>query len=236
MRGVRDLVGGSAKWILVALALFWGGCVHAQTQVYLLRGWFGVFSTGLDTMAEELRGKGIRAEAVGHLAWRSTVSKLVREREAGKTVRVVLIGHSQGGNNVIDIARELEARKIPVDLLITLAPWLQDPVPANVVRAVNYYQSGGWGSPLTAVPGFKGELSNIDLANDQSTFHTNIDKNPRIQAEIVRTISALNAAGVPRPVRPETQASPPAAPTQADPPPASAEAGTPPAESGPVSR
>jgi len=224
---VRDLIGGGAKWTLVALALSFGACVQAETQVYLLRGWFGVFSTGLDTMAEELRAKGIKAEAVGHLAWRSTASKVVREREAGKTVRLVLIGHSQGGNNAIDIARELEGRKIPVDLLITLAPWLQDPVPSNVVRALNYYQSGGWGSPLTAAPGFKGELSNIDLANDPNTFHANIDKNARIQAEIVRAIAALNAAGGVRPVRPEVQAAPPVAPAPANPPAAPAETGVP---------
>ena len=216
MRGVSDPLGGGARWTLAALALFfWGACAQAETQVYLLRGWFGVFSTGLDTMAEELRAKGIRAEAVGHLAWRSTASKVVREREAGKTVQLVLIGHSQGGNNVIDIARELEGRKIPVDLLITLAPWLQDPVPSNVVRALNYYQSGGWGSPLTAAAGFKGELSNIDLAGDQSTFHANIDKNAKVQAEIVRAIAALSAAGGARAVRPDAQAGPPATPAEA---------------------
>src|SRR5262247_1153313 len=216
MHGGRVLIGGSAKWALVALALFWGACAEAETQVYLLRGWFGVFSTGLDTMAEELRAKGIKAEAVGHLAWRSTASKVARERDAGKTVRLVLVGHSQGGNNVIDIARELEGRKIPVDLLITLAPWLQDPVPSNVVRAVNYYQSGGWGSPLTAVTGFKGELSNIDMGSDQGTFHVNIDKNAKVQAEIVRAIAALNAARGARAVRPDAQAGPPAAPAEAE--------------------
>lgn len=194
MRGVRDPIGGGARWTLGALALFWVACAQAETQVYLLRGWFGVFSTGLDTMAEELRAKGIKAETIGHLAWRSTASKVVREREAGKTGRLVLIGHSQGGNNVIDIARELESRKIPVDLLITLAPWLQDPVPSNVVRALNYYQSGGWGSPLTADPGFKGELSNIDMGSELGTFHVNIDKSAKVQAEIVRVVAALSAA------------------------------------------
>ncbi|HKC45732.1 MAG TPA: hypothetical protein VKC64_18010 [Burkholderiales bacterium] len=192
VRGVVGLGGSSAavRWAIVVLALLWCGCAHAETRVYLLRGWFGVFSTGMDTIAEELRAKGIKAEAIGHLSWRSAVSAVVKERAAGKTVRLVLVGHSQGGNNVVDMARELEPHKIPVDLLITLAPFLQEPVPANVVRAINYYQTPGWGSPLVAVPEFKGELSNIDIG-DWSTIHINIDKNPKIQAEIVRAIVAL---------------------------------------------
>ena len=175
---------------MAAIVLAWCGCVWAETQVYLLRGWFGVFSTGMDVIAETLRGKGIEAEALGHLAWKSTVSKILDERAAGRTGRIVLVGHSQGGNNIIDIARELEKHGVRVDLLITLAPFQQDPVPANVVRALNYYQAGGWGSPLTAGPGFAGELANIDVG-DTGTFHVNIDKNAKVQAAIVATIAAL---------------------------------------------
>ena len=59
------------------------------------------------------------------------------------------------------------------------------------MRAINYYQSPGWGSPLTADPGFKGELSNINVADDQGILHINIDKDPRVQAEILAAIAAL---------------------------------------------
>ena len=182
--------GAGARWFVAALALAWCGCVWAETQVYLLRGWFGVFSTGMDTMAGTLQGNGIQAEALGHLTWRSIAANIVKERSAGKTGRIALVGHSQGGNNIIDIARELEKHQIKVDLLITLAPFMQDPVPANVARALNYYQAGGWGSPLTADPGFTGELANIDVG-DFGTFHVNIDKNAKVQAAIVAAIVAL---------------------------------------------
>ena len=40
---------------------------HADSRVILLRGWFGVFSTGLDEIAEALKAKGIRAEVASHL-------------------------------------------------------------------------------------------------------------------------------------------------------------------------
>jgi hypothetical protein len=178
----------------VALALAWCSSAHAETKVYLLRGWFGEFSTGMDRMAKQLQAQGIKAEAIGHLAWRSAVEKILEERAAGKTRPLVLVGYSQGGNNVIDVARELEPHGVQVDLLITLAPFLQNRVPSNVARAINYYQTPGWGSPLVGDPGVKGELRNIGIG-DIGTFHVNIDKNAKVQAEIVAEIAALSARG-----------------------------------------
>src|ERR1700704_4850646 len=74
-----------------------------------------------------------KAETVGHLAWKSTVANIIKDRKAGKSGGLVLIGHSQGANNVIEMARILEKEGIAVDLLVTLAPLLQDPIPGNVV-------------------------------------------------------------------------------------------------------
>jgi hypothetical protein len=180
--------GAMLGLLCIAIALLWSCAAKAETRVYLLRGWFGVFSTGLDGLAEELRSKGLKAEAVGHLAWRSTVSEIVKDRAAGKSGSLVLVGHSQGANNVIEMARLLEKEKIPVDLLVTLAPLLQDPVPGNVVRAINYYHSPGWGAPVLADAGFHGKLSNINLGGDVGISHIAMDKSPKIQAEIERAI------------------------------------------------
>ena len=177
---------------LVALvALLASTAAYAETRVILMRGWFGVFSAGIDAMAETLRAQGVQAEAIGHLAWRAAAQRIVQERAQGKPGKVVLVGHSQGGNNTVDIARELKTVSIPVDLIVTLAPWKQDPVPANVLKAVNYYQAGGWGSPLVGEADFKGELVNLDIGPEPGITHVNIDKSPRVQAEVVRAIVAL---------------------------------------------
>src|ERR1700752_1854493 len=88
---------------IFACALFFCTAAVADTQVYLLRGWFGVFSAGMDALGDELQSKGIKAEAIGHLAWRATVSKIASDRAAGKTGPLVLVGHSQGANNVIEM-------------------------------------------------------------------------------------------------------------------------------------
>jgi hypothetical protein len=173
-------------WAAAGVALAWPLGAVAETEVYLVRGWFGVFSTGMDTIAEELRGKGIRAEAINHWSSRSTVAKIVSERAAGQ-----LVGHSQGANNAIEMARELKQHNIQVDLLIALVPFLQDPVPSNVVRALNYYQSPGWGTPLEGDADFKGELANIDVGKQWSTFHITIDKTSEVQAAVIKEIVAL---------------------------------------------
>jgi hypothetical protein len=146
----------------------------------------------MDSIAEQLRSKGIRAEAMSHLAWKSTIDKIVKERESGQANRLVLIGHSQGANNAIDMARELEKHGVQVDLIITLVPWLQNPVPTNVARAVNYYQSPGWGSPLTAEPGFKGEIDNRNIAGDWGTLHITIDKTTKIQEAVIAEVLGLS--------------------------------------------
>lgn len=175
----------------VTLGLLWSSAVRAETKVYLLRGWFGVFSTGLDTIADDLNKKGIKAETVGHLSWQSTVSEIVKARAANANDHLVLVGHSQGANNVIDMARQLEKEKIPVDLLVTLAPMMQDPVPRNVAWAINYYHSPGWGAPVSAEPGYRGKLSNVNLGGDVGISHMTMDKSSKIQGEIERAILAV---------------------------------------------
>ena len=193
MHSERRYVSSCVGVIAVILVL---SCspARAETRVLLLRGWFGVFSTGLDAIADALNAKGIRAEVAGHLQWKTAAEEILRERAQGKTDSIVLVGHSQGANNVIDMARMLEAQNVPVALLVTLAPYRQDPVPANVMRAINYYQAGGWGAPLTVAAGFRGKLSTVDVAEDSAVSHINIDKSARIQAEIVREVGAVAKA------------------------------------------
>ena len=178
--------------LALTLALFASSAANAETRVYLLRGWFGVFSTGLDGLAADLRSKGIKAETVGHLAWRATVANIIKARNAGTLGALVLVGHSQGANNVIEMARLLEKEKIQVDLVVTIAPLLQDPIPSNVVRAINYYNSPGWGAPVFADAGYHGKLSNINLGGDLGLAHMAIDKSPQVQAEITRAILAVS--------------------------------------------
>jgi hypothetical protein len=181
--------------VLTSLMLFLPHvALAAGPRVILLRGWFGVFSTGLDSIADQLKALGIEAKVAGHLNWSNEVAEILRSRSSGYSGPLVLVGHSQGANNVIDMARSLAPYKVNVDLLIALSPFMQNPVPANVVRAIDYYQGPGWGQPLEAGQGFHGKIVNINLANDLTITHIGMDKSAKVQAEIVREIATLKSA------------------------------------------
>jgi hypothetical protein len=194
-RTLRRLQGYAAMIALVAVTIVVSWCDLTQAagtpRVILLRGWFGVFSMGLDSVTDQLKAQGINAEVAGHLSWQNEVAEILRERASGRMRPLILVGHSQGANNVIDMARALEASHVTVDLLITLSPFMQNRVPLNVAKAINYYQAPGWGQPLEAEPGFRGKLINVNLADDPTISHIGIDKSTKIQTEIVREIAAV---------------------------------------------
>src|SRR5258705_11982106 len=112
----RSYVSSCVGAIAVILVLYCSPA-RAETRVLLLRGWLGVFSTGLDTIADALKAKGIHAEVSGHLSWRAAADEILRERAQCKTDAIVLVGHSQGANNVIDMARAVYAQNVPAGLL-----------------------------------------------------------------------------------------------------------------------
>ena len=65
-----------------------------------------------------------------------------------RQARIILYGHSWGASAVVALARELQKQRIPVLLTIQVdsitKPGQDDHViPANVERAVNFYQAGG---------------------------------------------------------------------------------------------
>jgi hypothetical protein len=64
-------------------------------------------------------------------------------------------------------------------------------VPANVARAINYYQRGGWGLALVAEAGFRGKLVNNDLAADMTISHFNIADNDDIHTDVLHEVDAL---------------------------------------------
>jgi hypothetical protein len=172
-------------------------------NVYLVRGWLGVFSTGIDKLGDKVEAAGVRSRVYRENQWRDLADALVQKYTGAKDPEpLVLVGHSYGADDVVLIARELEKHDITVDLIVTLDPTTPPTVPANVKHVVNLYQTNLLdglpfmrGIPLKAVEGFAGKLENINIRTredllDPDLNHFNIEKKEKIHQEAIRRVLA----------------------------------------------
>lgn len=172
-------------------------------SVYLMRGFIGIFSQGIDRLGRRLNEAGIHAEVFQEsqtAALADTIAE--RYRNVPQHEPIVLVGHSYGADSVVAVARRLNKHNIRVDLLVTLDPVTPGKVPGNVVLAYNLYQSNGTfdalpflrGIPLKADdPGPK-TLRNMNIRRERTELlepgldHFNIEKKEKIQKDVVRQI------------------------------------------------
>ncbi len=184
-----------------ALALYAGAARAApkkpsgtapQADVYLLRGFGDIFSTGIDEIGRQLQANGVDAHVEGHQAWRFVLNRILADQRENPRAPVVLIGHSLGANAVIDIAAALEKKGISVAYMATFAATAPAPLPGNIKRVVNFYfKQHGWGLPLTAGPRFRGSLDNRDFSGMRDIGHFNIEKQRPLQDEVVRNVLSI---------------------------------------------
>lgn len=174
-------------------------------NVYLVRGWLGVFSTGIDTLGDKVKAAGVADEVYQEAQWRDLAAAIIEKYKGVKDAEpLILVGHSYGADDIVAISRELEKAKIPVDLLVTLDPTTPPSVPANVRRVYNLYQTSALdalpfmrGIPLKADSDFKGKLENIDIRAqradlvDDDLNHFNIEKKDKIHQDALKQILAI---------------------------------------------
>jgi pimeloyl-ACP methyl ester carboxylesterase len=175
-------------------------------NVYLLRGWIGIFSEGIDDLTGKINQIGASADVFQDDQWHALAGE-IRERykSADYAEPLVLIGHSYGADDAIRIARELGEAGIAVDLLITLDPVTPPRVPGNVRICRNLYESNGVmdtmpvlrGVAIEAAPHFHGDLTNIDIRRDRTdlleadTNHFNIEKNSKVHDLVLEEIRVV---------------------------------------------
>jgi alpha-beta hydrolase superfamily lysophospholipase len=164
--------------------------------VYLLRGGGDIFSTGMDTLAEELRAKGVNARSLSYTSWRD-VAREAKERRGKTRQPIILLGHSFGANADVLIADDLALSNTPVALIILFDPTDDLKVPANVRHLINFFSSSAVGMDLKVEPGlhFSGKLENVAQLD---VGHLDIDEDARLHkraiAEIVKVVGASTAA------------------------------------------
>lgn len=164
---------------------------RADTHVYLLRGLFGVFSQGLDALAQELVAQGYHAELYGWDEAQQVIALIERREVEGHEGPTILIGHSLGANAVINVANALQSQGIAVDLAVTFDATDPDPVPENVAILINFWAADGFGEPVEASPGYTGDLENIDLSGQPGIDHTSIDSMDQFHQTVIARLESL---------------------------------------------
>jgi pimeloyl-ACP methyl ester carboxylesterase len=222
----RPIVASAARFCLVSSLVLGGavGCssmkpadvnaavkpvtapTHARVgNTYLLRGFIGIFSTGIDNLGTSISNSGVRATVFQDDQWARLAADIRRKyRDVPNHEPIVLVGHSYGADDVIRIAREVNRDGIQVDLLVTIDAVTPPQIPGNVKRCVNLYQSNGawdalpWlrGVPVEKQPGTATWLANYNIRTDRKdlfepgTDHFNIEKKAKIHAEVIRHVLA----------------------------------------------
>jgi pimeloyl-ACP methyl ester carboxylesterase len=174
--------------------------------VYLLRGWIGIFSYGIDHLTEKINAAGVRAHVYQENQWEMLAKAIERKYQAApKHEPLILVGHSYGADDTLRISHMLQDAGITVDLVVTIDPVSPPPVPGNVRRCFDIYQSNGsWdkvpafrGVPLQLGEGSRTQLQNVDIRKDRTdllepgTDHFNIEKKGKVHMEVLRHILAV---------------------------------------------
>jgi hypothetical protein len=165
------------------------GTAQSRAHVYLFRGLADIFSTGMDTLCDELNKRGVYATSHSHTEWKSLADRAAQDYKAGKEGPIILIGHSLGADAVMEMADYLGDKGVPVALVVPFDGTQSFPASGNVARVVNLTQRDY--AHMRAGPGFRGSLSNVDVSSDPSIDHLNIDKSPRLHARAISEVLAV---------------------------------------------
>ena len=156
------------------------------TPVYVLRGALGIFSSGMDALAEEMTAHGVPAVSQPFENWRTLTAGIVKAYRT-RPYPIALVGHSWGANTILLMAYELEKQHIPVALLVFYDITDSARIPPNVKWVLNYRSTSAIGGNVTVVGGhgFAGTIDNITRPD---LNHVEIDKDKSLHQWTIYSI------------------------------------------------
>jgi len=181
--------------LAVGIAVAFGASPRAaqpqpRAHVYLLRGLLNIFSLGMDTLAEELKGRNVDATVHGYSEWQTLADRAAADYKAGKEAPIILIGHSLGAESIMEMAAYLGRKGVPVALVVPFDCTKSFAASDNVARVLNLTHYGTDFS-MQGGPGFHGTLVTVDVSSDPDINHINIDKSPRLHERVVAEVLAV---------------------------------------------
>ncbi|MBI1201035.1 MAG: hypothetical protein GC182_00855 [Rhodopseudomonas sp.] len=181
---------------LAALTIF-SQNAQAATHIYLLKGLANVFSTGLDTLSDELAKRGYRPEVHNHIEYEELADKAAKAQKADKGA-IIIIGHSLGADAAVSMAELLKTKGAKVALLVTFGPDDGRVAPTNVAHILNF----NFGEHnITKGPGFRGTIKNVNLIGHDGINHFNVEKIERLHATVIAEIQRISRAPRPAPAQ-----------------------------------
>jgi hypothetical protein len=170
--------------------------------VYLIRGWMGVYSAGIDEMAKQLNALGVTAYVYMPEQYPELAKTMVeRYKNVPNHEPICFVGHSRGVDSSLIIARELDKAGVTVDVICCLDSVDETTVSKNVRVCYNYWMPGVLfgtnllrGIPLKQAPGSTGQLYNYNLDKEYRawrgpwTDHISFDDDPMVQKRIIANI------------------------------------------------
>jgi pimeloyl-ACP methyl ester carboxylesterase len=164
-----------------------------QGHVYCILGWLGVWSRGMDVIAQRANEElGVQATSLANQEWPKLASFVRTEHEAGRwSGPLILVGHSIGADDQIRVAKRLNEWGVPVDLLILIDPTDPPIIPPNVRHCVNIFKS----QPVVDyAPIFRG--IKVRAADPTQTLVENIDLRRTAVGFDTRVINHFNIAKI----------------------------------------
>jgi len=173
-------------------------------NVYLIRGWGGMFSWGIDELAGELRENGVSAHVYQH-DQRDQLARTLAEKYRGvhNPEPLCIVAHSAGSDDALYIAGECAKAGVTIDLLVTLDNVDATVVPGNVRYCYNYWLPGTFGEsnflrglPMEKDAGSHGTVININLAGEgrdlcePNPSHITLDKDTKLRPRLVEHVLA----------------------------------------------
>jgi pimeloyl-ACP methyl ester carboxylesterase len=166
-----------------------------KTRALLIRGLWGLFwSRGMDKLARKLRAAGIETSVhskglFGYSGVPAIAEAALSAAKAGS--KIILGGHSMGADAAVMVAERLGEKRIEIPLVACFDPTTFGcpPVPANVTRALNFYQKRSALGRGTLAPGrgFKGTIEQRQVDD----IHVRIDDDPELHARVLAEAKAL---------------------------------------------
>lgn len=192
LAAVAAAVAGLPVERAAAMAVHRSHVADRPYQIYLLKGFADIFSSGLDFLQTKLRKRGITADVRSYSDWQKFADETIARWRGGAHGPIIIIGHSFGGDAAVRMSERLGDAGVPVALVVTFSPTETLPVNGNVAHAVNYWLSNSsFHGRITRGPGFHGTLETIDLAKSEGVGHFNIEKLDSLHTATIAKVMAL---------------------------------------------